>query len=636
MRLADLSVRLVREEHGGVLVFVAFFLPVAILFMSFVLDVGNWFEHKRHLQLQADAAALAGAGSFRFPCADDPIIAKVREYSGDLYNAQVGGTPPERVHLEINSKNYYNQASPNDDTVEAPPCSALMVDVKMTETDVPWFFRAASFIPFINAHARVRIFQKTMSAGGLPIGVPDVNPKVGQVTFINERTRDVLASAPLQRTGFSGGLAIWENVAAAVAIPEDPVGVRIAFGGGSSTTCGDPLVECYDAESDNGLLFIHGWSTAGSGEQPNAPIARDVRLAYTGSCSDPYFVLTLSFCTIGIRANVDIGSLPATEARFTAAVGNRKYALSFNAGVWEADGIRVDPAEGPVDFQVEWKLTDGFVGAQDCSTGGGCTGTFGVVQRAFAASDARSGPIRVAQVWESGVMWANSLASGTHDLVVKVGILGSLANAQTVSDPIVTLRVVGGSRNQSLDCDPALPSLKEELAQGCLPVYAKNVGNACPGSTAALWASSQPWDCVAIQTGTARNQVAEGLNTRILGLAKPALCTSPNNWSMFPALPAGDPRILDVFLTPFGVFGGSGSGTVPVSDFATFYVTGWTGQGTGFDNPCEGNGDDPVPNNNAGYIVGHFIKYVDTLNTGGGTQPCDLSALGSCVAVLTD
>ena len=113
-------------------------------------------------------------------------------------------------------------------------------------------------------------------------------------------------------------------------------------------------------------------------------------------------------------------------------------------------------------------------------------------------------------------------------------------------------------------------------------------------------------------------------------------CTAPNHWSNFPNLNPGDPRLLQVFLTPYGSFSGSGSGTVPVVDFAEFYVTGWTGQGQGFNNPCQGNGDDPVPNNDAGYIVGHFIKYVDTLNSGGGGPAlCDFNSFGNCVAVLT-
>jgi hypothetical protein len=105
---------------------------------------------------------------------------------------------------------------------------------------------------------------------------------------------------------------------------------------------------------------------------------------------------------------------------------------------------------------------------------------------------------------------------------------------------------------------------------------------------------------------------------------------------MFPNFPPGDPRIIQVFLTPFGSFSGSGSTTVPVVNFATFYLTGWTGQGSGFNNPCQGNGDDPVPNNDPGTIVGHFIKYIDSLNTGGGGPTlCDFNAFGNCVAVLT-
>ena len=62
---------------------------------------------------------------------------------------------------------------------------AGMIDVKLTETDLPWFFRAAN-VSYINTHARVSAFQKNTSSGALPIGVPDVNPKKVRVTFVNE------------------------------------------------------------------------------------------------------------------------------------------------------------------------------------------------------------------------------------------------------------------------------------------------------------------------------------------------------------------------------------------------------------------------------------------------------------------
>jgi hypothetical protein len=75
---------------------------------------------------------------------------------------------------------------------------------------------------------------------------------------------------------------------------------------------------------------------------------------------------------------------------------------------------------------------------------------------------------------------------------------------------------------------------------------------------------------------------------------------------------------------------------VPVTDFATFYVTGWTSNGNGFNNPCQGNGDDPVPGNDPGVIVGHFIKYIDHINNAGGSDFCDFSSFGTCVVSLTE
>ena len=114
--------------------------------------------------------------------------------------------------------------------------------------------------------------------------------------------------------------------------------------------------------------------------------------------------------------------------------------------------------------------------------------------------------------------------SCTHNLVVTIGVKGNLANASSVSDPIVEMRVAGGSQNQSLDCDPAVSNLKDELATGCRPTYSRNAGTtACPDSPGTLWATAQPWTCVAVQTGGAVNQVPAGLNLRILGDDKPTL-----------------------------------------------------------------------------------------------------------------
>jgi hypothetical protein len=667
------TIRIRRElsdERGAVLVMVAVWMPVLIVMLTFVVDVGNWFEHKRHLQMQADAAALAAAHDFRIPCENAPIEAAASAYGGDDYNAQIGGTPPAKVFRRINSKTYHDQPGSPDDTVEAPPCAASMVDVKMTETDLPWFFQplgvAFPSIKYINARARVSINQVETSSGALPLGVPDTNPRAARAIFINEATGATLGSTPLSKVGTSGGLVVWDNAGAPlpVTFASDAVhvGVVIALGGATSTTCGAPLVTCYDAGAtpladgtpSSGIVHVRGWSAAGSGLQSggNDPIARDVRLV-PGTCSDGYFNASTGSCTIGVRARVDFGTVAGADqttvlgATLTAKVGGTSYPMTYDAPTqtWSsALTITVPPAGGPQPLTLEWAETKGTLRGDACKTGNGnkCTGSFGAVQRSFAASDPRSGPIGVATVSEAGIQGANSLercsavqTSCTHNLVVRIGVKGNLANATSVTDGIVALRVIGGSQNQSLDCDPARSQLKDELAAGCSPTYGINSGTACPNSAGTLWASPQPWRCVAVQTGSATNQVPAGMNRRILGAEKPTSCTAPNHWSDFPSLPAGDPRLLEVFLTPFGSFSGSGSTTVPVTDFATFYVTGWTASGMGFANPCEGAGDDPVPNNDPGYIVGHFVKYISSVGTGSGSTSCDLSSFGSCVGVLT-
>jgi hypothetical protein len=634
-----------REEDGGVLVIVATWLlgvPVLIVVLILVVDVGNWYLHKRHLQLQADAGALAGGGVFTFPCSDDPIVTESRRYAGDPsnaspYNLQVAPTDQSNLHVLVNSASYWNEGG-TDYSDGGPPCSTKFVDLKITEANLPWYF-AFNVVPAINAHARVSIQSLIRARGALPVAVPDIDPKVGRVYFVNEASGAVLASTPLTKTGFDSttGLATWDNATApaSLAVSSAQIGVRVAFGGGSSTTCGDSLVECYDLGSSNGIVYVRGYSTAGSGAPPNPPIARDVTL-FSGSCSDPYFNSLAASCTFGVNAQVDFGGVSPAQAKVSAVVGGTERQLQYDAGLGKwistAGGnsfFTAAPAGGPIPVELKWEVNAPVtIAGNNCTTTGGnkCKGTFGTVQRTFSGSLGRSGPIKLAKISEGGFYGANSFALGTtHNLVVRIGISGNLQEAQSVADPIVELRVTGGSQNQSIDCDPNLPNLRDEISQGCAPQYAINEGAACPSTASSLWSTAQPWDCVAIQTGGAVGQLEQGMRNRILGGA--SSCVSPNNWSSFPNLPQDDPRIVPVFVTPFGTFQGSGNEVVPVSKFATFYVTGW------FSSPCAG--DDPVPDK--GYIVGHFIKYIFALNDGGGSgEVCDFNVFGSCVAVMTE
>ena len=660
-------VRSVRDSRGAVLVFVALTLPVLIGVGGLIVDVGNWYSHKRHLQVQADAGALAGAGKFRIPCnatVDAAIKNEAALYSsveytgpgytpGPGYNPQTGGTPPDQLHRRINSKTFYSQAAPVDDTVQTgEPCAAKMIDVKLTETNLPWYLKAAQ-VPFINAHARVEIKKKLSSAGALPVGVPEVGPQKAKALFVDESTGNVIASKELSRKGTLDGLAIWSNSTEPVSVPVteagSKIGVRIALSGSASLQCGDPLVDCYGAGTSAaivpdspGLVKIRGYDDS-TPASASAPRVRDVDLL-GDSCENGYFttLATADPCTVDVAAVVDFGPTPpplaTTRVLALRSDANANTAVDLTApatyaGSWTGGAIEVDRGEGAVSIALRWQTGCPTTRSQPCNRPSN-QGTLGGVHRVFAGDEslAVSGPIKSLSLFENSVSPANSFPSCDtcrHDLVVRLGVKANLLPAQGVGDPLVTLKVAGGgSQNQALDCDPSKPNVKDELATGCTPRYAVNDGAAaCPGSPTTLWNSPQEWKCVAVNTGATVGQVTQGLNQRILGAAINPPCNAPNNWASYPNLPAGDPRIVSVFLTPFGAFTGTGSNTVPVIGFADFYVTGWDNGG------CQGAGDDPA---GQGAIVGHYIKHIENLgNGGGGEEFCDFDSLGSCVAEFT-
>ena len=120
---------------------------------------------------------------------------------------------------------------------------------------------------------------------------------------------------------------VWDNAAAPLPVKFDAanvnVGVVVALGGCSSTTCGQPLVQCYDAEAAtaaSGLPAQRHRSRPRLLERrqrrpaANDPILRDVTLV-PGSCADPYFSSATASCTFGVSARVDFGAADPSPRR---------------------------------------------------------------------------------------------------------------------------------------------------------------------------------------------------------------------------------------------------------------------------------------------------------------------------------
>ena len=138
---------------------VGLLFPALLGFGVLAVDVGNWYVHKRELQTQADAAALAGAASFKYPCDNAPISAAAQSYAGKDHNV-FPNVPAARSTVVLNQPNFSGQAKPGDTDLSGNPCNDGAVDVKMTEKNVPWIF-GKLFTPFINAQARVSISETT-------------------------------------------------------------------------------------------------------------------------------------------------------------------------------------------------------------------------------------------------------------------------------------------------------------------------------------------------------------------------------------------------------------------------------------------------------------------------------------------
>ena len=81
-------------------------------------------------------------------------------------------------------------------------------------------------------------------------------------------------------------------------------------------------------------------------------------------------------------------------------------------------------------------------------------------------------------------------------------------------------------------------------------------------------------------------------------------------------------------VTDFSALGGSGMTEVPVTNFATFYVAGWTGSKCGT-NPA------PPFDVKKGAIWGHFIKYAQPDPNAEARDTCDPTSVTPCVPVLT-
>jgi hypothetical protein len=701
--MSGLGNRFLSDESGAVAIMVAVAFPIFLLAAVLAVDVSRWNVHKHQLQTQADAAALAGGAAWRFPCnatTESDILGAAKQYAGDatfgtgrvnLFN----DIPDSRHNVLYNSPTWFGGRDKSDSgsmNLTGHPCADGGIDVKVTENDVKAFFGLFT-AKYIDATARVQLKKATSVLKSSPIGVPMPAPSHVYAQFVNQSNSNtpynvsgsgVLADGQtfeLSTVAGTSNPVLWQS---STVTPQgvqagDKIGIRAVLDANSTvpTTpdCNAAGVECDSNEGNTWatLESLRQWpqSSPDSATDP-APYVTALRLT-SGTCPDPYFadvpVSPTTGCTMTINAIVKFNSTSGSNKQSVSAIvpGINKPVALLNTGGnnWQGvNAIPVTPNSGRLSFALNVAQGDGHVDATNCTNNGNnpaiCQLNIPDAQRVFAANSVNSGYIQRIQVDQPGVQsFANSLAACSttltttcsYGMTVTVGV-ATLHIAAPGERP-VTLRILkdttgNASKNGSLNCDTAAgTTLASELANGCNVAYREAVGNECDSvHQFADMAANPPnaYPCVQEKPGESKQAVNQAMKQRILGGTNQCTGLQDNQWTVGSPdnLPAVDPRRIDVFLTDFGVFTGSGRDFAPVRGFAEFYITGWSGQEK--NNPANGNGNgsgpicsnnDPVPGDADGYLVGHFIQGVAPPGVQENNEVCDPTALELCTPVLT-
>ena len=506
MRPVEASARgLARNERGAIAVLFAVLTPALIFLFLLVIDVGNWYVHKRHLQMEVDAAALAGGAYFGDCFSSDPSIAgaandtirnaatKYGGGAGSTYNVPGGGANA-RIATLFNSRTFPVGGPGADDTETNGPCETphLMLDVKQSEADVPFILGGliSAFVPSakttidaINARARVELKKETIVQGSLPLAVPDVDPRHVTVTFIDEATGSAIAPALSLTKGSSvGGRNYWTG-SASLAVPGDKkIGARIGVGGQAGTcnaaagTGGSGFV-CYDYESSGiGLAVVQGVGSGGTVDAPKPRVWATTSCTGSPFFSDVFVVAPATTCAASVQAvlqtssgTVGAASKKTFDATLTGA-GTKPMTFDSAAGYWTTGYVyALPPQGGPADVSLAWQSTTGT------------KQSYSKIQRVYSGSDDGSGPVKdLALSTATTTLGAPyTLSAGTHTITARVGLEGSLDLTNAAQTTM--LRLTGGSRTSAIACDgPGAAEFRSAIINGCQTPYQLNSAGVCP------------------------------------------------------------------------------------------------------------------------------------------------------------
>ena len=671
-----------RKDAGSFLVVGAIALGVFAILGGALLEVGQWYQHRRALQSQTDAAALSAAQALNAcfsinsqfgseAAADAYIESWAANYGGfttsatgqpgSPYNPQFGkGSsymafqnntfPTAAVHmypspLAQTTKDLGPECFLDGNPSHTDPSNVnLMEDVRTTQAGIPPFF---SFSPLATVHgwARVQLQAIKSLKPTLPLAVPDVNPKHVAVTFVDNSTGKALPNCPggcvfpLSGPTSSVTLNDWSGTAT-IPVPaaDTNIGVRVSIGAQNGNCAGVNAAStytCYDYSttgqpSTRGIVVIRSYSTA---SVSGTPLLRSVT---PGSCSgQPYFSTyqgTAGTCTAGATAVVDFPS-GATNKKVKDKItqgncNNPSDQMTQSGTTWTSPTVSLPTGSGAYDVCLAWSYTT--------SQGQSESGAFAnPVQQIFSGSDGSDptqpgGPIMAALV-DTGTTPGYSLPAGSSATVaVTIGLTGGVhVNPQCSS--------AGGNSGAHYVCatDPPILLRTKSATSNSSLTYTIDCGTV-PGHTGGQTYQQFRYGCAnsfspnladvcpdpANPNPTDCAPVQTGVQT---GQVRQALndLLAPNGACAPNNYPntsvANDPRVVLLVDTDFSSFVGAGGSSGSDVPVVTFATFYITGW-NGADSSCT-NAANPFnepPPSNAGTADGNIWGHFINYATGSG------------------
>ena len=517
------------SERGQVVVIFALLIPVIFGLAAIVLDIGNWYVHKRHIQTQVDAAVLAAGPSFvgcyHAPSAANTAIAReALRYAGDTLRdgstANLQVQEPGDVRIVLNSDRYWARSdgvgSPGNgyglDNTMTPlpgdPCSKKMLDAKATDDQAPPLWGLIPLTPSPKTHARIEIRKLQSERGMLPWAVPEIDPRALFALFVNEDNGVVFKSQRLdpaddpnlpwsewatrvdgtnERVTLDG---THDNTGVVILVSKDDPNPTVSGSLGSICGQAPKLVNCYAGSTQtSGATFIHGYNGGGNGTLAS-PIVRQVNL-YPSGCdpqldrSAPYFTLT-DTCTALVEAVIDFGvtgnTNPGTFDRCVSVTASPGGAMSWSGNVVEGSRFTgsFNLAPGRTTLTLNWVSTPQRNNCNQTTR----SGSFTKVAAPYMANLA-SGPLQYlkltasygnsgATVGDANSVEKNDPGNPHYNYVVTVGLPRPIQVLPATNPPLV-LRLANpaGSQNQAIDCDKNI-NYADEITNGRQTQYRLN------------------------------------------------------------------------------------------------------------------------------------------------------------------